>query len=57
MKWERKILPVSAFPVLPLISRTKDSAMGEIQDFKNFRIWAALGIAVVYMLLAASGNA
>jgi len=31
--------------------------MGETQDFKSFRVWAALGIAVVYMLLTASGNA
>jgi hypothetical protein len=31
--------------------------MGETQDFKSFRVWAALGIALVYILLAASGNA
>jgi hypothetical protein len=51
------ILTVRALRSSPFISRTKDSQMGETQDFKNFRIWAALGIAVVYMLLAASGNA
>jgi hypothetical protein len=31
--------------------------MSESQDFKKFRVWAALGIAVIYILLAASGNA
>jgi hypothetical protein len=41
----------------PFIPRTKDVEMGETQDFKNFRIWAALGVALVYILLAASGNA
>ena len=51
------ILTVRALRSSPLISRTKDSEMGETQDFKNFRVWAALGIAVIYILLAASGNA
>jgi hypothetical protein len=51
------ILTVRALRSSPLISRTKDNEMGETQDFKNFRVLAALGIAVVYMLLAASGNA
>jgi len=50
------ILTVRAFTVIPLISRTKGSQMGYTQDFKNFRVWAALGIVVVYILLAASGN-
>jgi len=51
------ILTVRGLRSSPLISRTKDNQMGETQDFKNFRVWTALGIAVVYMLLAASGNA
>jgi hypothetical protein len=51
------ILTVRALRSSPRISRTKDNEMGETQDFKNFRVWAALGIAVVYILLAASGNA
>lgn len=51
------ILTVRALRSSPLIFKDKDSQMGETQDFKNFRVWAALGIAVVYILLAASGNA
>ena len=31
--------------------------MSEKQQFKNFRIWAAVGVALVYVFLAASGNA
>jgi hypothetical protein len=31
--------------------------MGEIEQFKNFRIWAALGTAVLYIFLAITGNA
>jgi hypothetical protein len=31
--------------------------MGETQQFTNFRIWAALAVAVLYILLASTGNA
>jgi hypothetical protein len=31
--------------------------MSETQQFKNFRIWAAVGVALLYLVLAASGNA
>ena len=31
--------------------------MSDMQQFKNFRIWAAVGTAVLYVLLAATGNA
>jgi hypothetical protein len=41
----------------PLVQGRKDKTMGETHQFKNFRIWAALGVALLYMLLAASGNA
>jgi hypothetical protein len=32
-------------------------AMSETQQFKNFRIWAALGTALLYVFLTATGNA
>lgn len=31
--------------------------MSEIQQFKDFRIWAALATALLYVFLAATGNA
>jgi hypothetical protein len=31
--------------------------MSESQQFKNFRIWAAVAVALVYVVLAVSGNA
>jgi hypothetical protein len=31
--------------------------MSETKQFKSFRIWAALGVALLYVFLAASGNA
>jgi len=31
--------------------------MSEAQQFKNFRIWAAVGVALVYVIMAVSGNA
>jgi hypothetical protein len=31
--------------------------MSDIQHYKNFRIWAAVGTAVIYVFLAATGNA
>ena len=31
--------------------------MSETQQFKSFRIWAALGTALLYVFLAATGNA
>jgi hypothetical protein len=31
--------------------------MSETQQFKNFRIWVAVGVALVYVVLAVSGNA
>jgi hypothetical protein len=31
--------------------------MSDAQQFKNFRIWAALGTALLYVFLAATGNA
>jgi hypothetical protein len=44
--------------VLPLNSRTKDgNEMSESRQFQNFRIWAAVGVALVYVVLAISGNA
>jgi hypothetical protein len=43
--------------VLPLSSRKKDNEMSESQQFRNFRIWAAVAVALVYAVLAISGNA
>jgi hypothetical protein len=34
-----------------------EAMMSEMQQFRNFRIWAAVGIAALYILLAATGNA
>jgi hypothetical protein len=31
--------------------------MSETQQFKSFRIWAAVGVALLYVVLAATGNA
>jgi hypothetical protein len=31
--------------------------MGETQQFRNFRIWAAVGTVVLYVFLAITGNA
>jgi hypothetical protein len=31
--------------------------MSQKQHYKNFRIWAAVGIAIIYVFLAATGNA
>jgi hypothetical protein len=31
--------------------------MSDRQQFKNFRIWAALGVALIYVVLAVTGNA
>jgi hypothetical protein len=31
--------------------------MSNIQHYKNFRIWAAVGTAIIYVFLAATGNA
>jgi hypothetical protein len=43
--------------VLPLSSRKRTNEMSESQQFKNFRIWAAVAVALVYVVLAVSGNA
>jgi hypothetical protein len=43
--------------VLPLSFRKGQNRMSETQQFKNFRIWAAVGVALVYVILAVSGNA
>jgi hypothetical protein len=46
-------------PVLPpLTLRMKRTGeMSETQQFKNFRIWAAVGVALLYVVLAVTGNA
>jgi hypothetical protein len=31
--------------------------MSESRQFQNFRIWAAVGVALLYVVLAISGNA
>jgi hypothetical protein len=31
--------------------------MGDIKEFKRFRIWAALATAAIYIFLLATGNA
>jgi uncharacterized membrane protein (DUF441 family) len=31
--------------------------MSETQQFKNFRLWVALATAILYVFLAATGNA
>jgi uncharacterized membrane protein (DUF441 family) len=41
----------------PLIQGQRTDEMSETQQFKNFRIWAAVGVALVYVVLAVSGNA
>jgi hypothetical protein len=43
--------------VLPLYFQERTDRMSETQQFKNFRIWAAVGVALVYVILAVSGNA
>jgi len=45
--------------VLPLLilRMKRTDEMSETQQFKNFRIWAAVGVALLYVVLAASGNA
>jgi heme A synthase len=45
--------------VLPLLilRMKRTDEMSETQQFKNFRIWAAVGVALLYLVLAASGNA
>jgi len=44
--------------VLPLtLKDERTSKMSETAQFKNFRIWAAVGVALLYIVLAASGNA
>jgi hypothetical protein len=41
----------------PLFKDERTDEMSETEQFKNFRIWAAVGVALLYMVLAASGNA
>ena len=48
---------IEAFKVLPLPWDERTDEMSETQQFNNFRIWAALGTVVLYILLAATGNA
>ena len=48
---------IKVFKVLPITLGRKDNEMSETQQFKNFRIWAAVGTAVLYVFLAATGNA
>jgi hypothetical protein len=44
--------------VLPLNPKDKGRhEMSESRQFQNFRIWAAVGVALVYVVLAISGNA
>jgi heme A synthase len=45
--------------VLPLLilRMKRTDEMSETQQFKSFRIWAAVGVALLYLVLAASGNA
>jgi hypothetical protein len=43
--------------VLPLYFQERTDRMSETQQFKNFRIWAAVGVVLVYVILAVSGNA
>ena len=51
------ILIVRTVTVLPLYFKERTDEMSESQQFKNFRIWAAVGVALVYVVLAISGNA
>lgn len=41
----------------PFEFKERTDEMSESQQFKNFRIWAAVGVALVYVVLAVSGNA
>ena len=42
----------------PLTLRMKrTNEMSDTQQFKNFRIWAAVGVALIYVVLAVTGNA
>jgi hypothetical protein len=48
---------IKVFKVLPITLGRKDNEMSETQQFNNFLIWAAVGTAVLYVFLAATGNA
>jgi hypothetical protein len=41
----------------PLIQGQRTGEMSESRQFQNFRIWVAVGVALVYVVLAVSGNA
>ena len=48
---------IEAFKVLPLPWDERTNEMSEMQQLKSFRIWAALATVVIYVFLAATGNA
>jgi hypothetical protein len=47
----------NASPPLNTIGLKGLTKMGETQQFRNFRIWVAVGTAVLYVFLAMTGNA